>query len=120
MARTTTQVIEDHLVKRLEGDVEGDIKANFSSDVVILSDKGLFEGEDGIRRSVENLASTVGDSHFIYTRTLIKGGYAFLEWEAESDGRIICKGADSFVVEGEKIVFQSIYYYMMEDVGEKQ
>lgn len=35
MARTTTEVIQSHLMKRLEGDLEGDIQENFSPDVLI-------------------------------------------------------------------------------------
>lgn len=112
MVRSTTEVIEDHLVKRLEGDTEADIKTNFSQDVLLLSNKGTFEGHNGIRQSARTLSDFVGkQARFIYTHTLIKGGYAYLEWEAARGKDIICRGADSFVVEEGKIVFQSVYYY---------
>ena len=108
--RTTTEVFQDHLAKRLVGDVEGDIKENYSEDVVFLTGTGAFEGHEGVRKSAAELEHYVGSIPFEYTHTLIRGDYAFLEWTASGDGRAVCDGADGFVIKDGKIVLQTIHY----------
>lgn len=108
--RTTTEVFEDHLARRLVGDTEGDIKNNYSEDVVLLTGTGAFEGHDGVRKSAKQLEEYVGSIPYEYNHTLIKGDYAFLEWTAKGDGRAVTDGADSFVVKDGKIILQTIHY----------
>lgn len=109
--RTTTEVFEDHLAKRLAGDVEGDIRTNYSPDVVFLTGAGAYKGHDGVRASSKELAKYLPeDSVFEYRHTLVEGEYAFLEWTTRSDHDEVTDGADSFVVRDGKIVFQSIHY----------
>ena len=115
MSRTPTEVIEDHLAKRLAGDVEADIKANYASDIVILSSFGTYKGHDGVRESAAKLAEALGQNAvFTYNRTLIEGDYALLEWSADSKGTKVCDGADSFVVEGGKIIMQTVHFTPVE------
>ena len=108
--RTTTEVFEDHLAKRLAGDVEGDIKENYAKSVVFLTGTGAFEGHDGVRKSAKELEKYVGNMPFEYNHTLIKGDYAFLEWTAKGDGAAVYDGADSFVIKNGKIILQTIHY----------
>ncbi|HSH56167.1 MAG TPA: nuclear transport factor 2 family protein [Candidatus Limnocylindrales bacterium] len=89
MARTATEVIQDHLMKRLSGDIEGDIKENYSTDVIILSSFGVFRGHAGVRESAAKLAAEVGDATFQYNHTIIETSCAFLEWTGESDKKIV-------------------------------
>lgn len=110
MGRTTTEVIQSHLMKRLEGDLEGDIQENFSPDVIILSSYGTFKGHDGIRESAARLAEDIGEAQFAYNHTQIEGDYALLEWSARHGKRPVKDGADSFVVRSGKIVLQTIHY----------
>ena len=110
-ARTTTEVFEDHLAKRLAGDVEGDIRMNYSPDVVFLTGTGAFTGHDGVRASAKELTRYLPeDSVFEYRHTLVEGEYAFLEWTTHSNRGQVTDGADSFVIRDGKIVFQSIHY----------
>ena len=83
--RTTTEVFEDHLAKRLAGDLEGDIKANYSDKVVFLTGTGAFTGHDGVRKSASELEQYVGNMPYEYNHTLIRGDFAFLEWTAKGD-----------------------------------
>lgn len=76
--RSTTEVFEDHLAKRLKGDVEGDIKANYARDVVLLTGTGVFKGHDGVRESAAELAKYTGDMEFVYNHTLVEGEYSLL------------------------------------------
>jgi|SRR5690625_473577 len=110
MKRTPTEIIQSHLNKRLNGDLENDIKENFSENIIILSAYGIFKGHEGIRASSAELNRLLGDSIFKYRRVLIEDNYALLEWQAKSADREIKDGVDSFVIENEKIVFQAIHY----------
>ena len=110
MTRSTTEVIHSHLAKRLAGDVEGDIKENFSEDVILLSCHGVFKGHEGIRESAAMLAEDVGDAVFAYNHTQIEDKYALLEWSASKGKNLVKDGADSFVVEDGKITFQTVHY----------
>lgn len=77
---------------------------------MFLTGTGSFEGHDGVRKSAEELADFLGDAEFQYDHTSVHGNYAFLEWTATSKNKDVYDGADSFVIEGGKIVFQSIHY----------
>lgn len=110
-ARTTTQVLHDHLSRRLAGDVDGDLEANYAADVIMLSSFSTFRGRDGIRQSAALLSDAIGKAGaFNYRRTVIEGVYGFLEWTAESDGMVIYDGADSFHVLDGRIVMQTVHY----------
>jgi hypothetical protein len=109
--RSTTEVFQSHLTKRLEGDIDGDIKTNYSKDAVFLTGTGSYKGLEGVRQSADELASYLGDkSEFTYNHTSVVGKFAFLEWTATAGNKKVYDGADSFVIENDKIVFQSIHY----------
>ena len=111
--RSTREVLEDHLRCRMDGDVEGDIDRNYSPDVVMLTSKRAHEGHDAVREFHAILREHVPDDYEIPLK-LVKGPYAFIEWRAREPGRSVEDGADSFVVEDGKIVFQSIHYTLQE------
>jgi hypothetical protein len=50
-ARTTDDVLQDHLRRRQAGDLEGDFAHNYAPDVVILCKDGAFEGHVTRRRA---------------------------------------------------------------------
>jgi hypothetical protein len=45
---------------------------------------------------------------------LVHGPYGYIEWRAREPGKSVEDGADSFLIEGGKIVFQSIHYSVQE------
>lgn len=109
--RTATEVFEDHLAKRLAGQLSEDIAENYAPNVIILAGSGAFTGYGGVRRAAAELQDRLGEAVFLYNRTFVRDKYAFLEWTARAaDGRTVCDGADSFVIEDGRIVFQSIHY----------
>lgn len=110
MTRTTTEVVHDHLMLRLAGDVKRDIRQNFAEDVLILSGFATFRGHDGVQQSADQLAEAISGGAFTYARTVIEGEYGFLEWTAQDGDMVIGDGADSFHVVDGRIVFQSIHY----------
>lgn len=110
MSRTTTEVLQDHLAKRLNNEVEKDIEANFAEDVVILSSFGVYEGHQGVRDSAKRLKEFLGKGTYHYKRVIIERDFGFLDWTGESDKAMVCDGADSYVVKDGKIVMQTIHY----------
>jgi hypothetical protein len=108
--RTTQEVFEDHLQKRLNGDLEADIQENFSPDVILLTGTGTFHGHRGVRQSAAELEKYLGGAKFAYTTKIVEGGYAFLEWRGRNGSKHVKDGADSFVIKDGKIVMQTIHY----------
>jgi hypothetical protein len=111
--RDTGAVIADHLQQRKKGDVEADLARNYSPDVVVLTPVGEFHGHDGIRHLAHILREHVPHDYEIPV-CRSAGRFAYIEWRAREPGRSVEDGADSFVVEGGRIVFQSIHYSVME------
>lgn len=111
MPRTTTQVLHDHLMKRMEGDLEGDIRDNFHEDVVLLSSFATYRGHEGIRQSSEQLWQAIGPAgSFSYSRTVIEGEYAFLEWTAEDDNTCVHDGVDSYHIVDGRVAMQTVHF----------
>lgn len=109
--RTTTEVLHDHLARRLDGDLEGDLAENFSEDVLLLTGFATYRGHDGVRASAAQLREAVGDrGSFVYSRTVIEDDYAFLEWQGRDEKTVVSDGADSFHIVDGKIVMQTIHY----------
>ena len=105
--RTTTEVFEDHLQRRLRGDVEGDVRTNYVEGVVLITGTGTFKGCDGVRESASQLEKYSGkNATFEYKHTVVEGSYAFLEWTSVADDTVVGDGADSFVIQDGKIIFQ--------------
>lgn len=113
--RSTTDVVHDHLVKRLAGEVEADIGTNFSKDVIIISNYGVYRGHDGVRESADMLDEAISNARFEYGLTMIEGECALLEWSAEAEDKSIESGVDSFVVRDGKIIAQTIFYKVKSD-----
>ncbi|MGF2949087.1 nuclear transport factor 2 family protein [Microbacterium alcoholitolerans] len=107
--RTTTEVIHDHLTKRLSGDVSADLQ-NYDPNIVQLTGSGVYRGHDGVRACAAELDRLIGSGTFEYAQTVIEGDFAFLEWTADSGDSRVRDGADSFFVQDGVIVMQSIHY----------
>lgn len=115
--RTPDEVLEDHLHRAGSGDVEGDIAANYSDDIVLLTGIGVLSGHDGVRRSRAVLADDLPGGHFEYLTTLVVDEFAFLEWRGQAPDVHVEDGADSFVIRQGRIVMQSIHYTVRHRTG---
>ena len=113
--RTAEQVFEDHLDKRATGDLEDDIRMNYSPDVVLMTGMGIFRGHAGVRELADELAEHLGDGTYTYINKLTDGNHAFVEWKAQGLGTNISDGADSFMIDDGKIIVQTIHYTVNED-----
>lgn len=112
-ARSTREVLDDHLQRRMDGDVEGDIAHNYAPDVVVLTATGKRIGHEAVRHFSAMLREHVPPTYEI-VRKEVEGRFAFIEWRAREPGRSVEDGADSFVVEDGRIVLQTIHYTLQE------
>lgn len=76
--RAPDEVLADHLERAARGDLEGDIAANFSPSVVVLTSHGILRGHDGVRRS-RSLWSGAPSARIQRARRAV-GPYAQVEW----------------------------------------
>ena len=118
-SRTAQEVLDDHLNTDehfgVEQDwqriVEEDIRRNISEEIVILINRGTFRGHEGVRRLARMLGEELPEHRaFEYTYRAVEGRMAFLEWAYEDDQVRVRDGADSYLIEGGKIVAQTIHY----------
>ncbi len=108
--RTTTEVLHDHLMRRLSADVSGDIEANYDADVVMLTGSGIYHGHEGVVKCSDELARLVGSGKFRYDETLVCEQFGYLEWSVDGESSDVADGADSFVVRDGRIVMQTVHY----------
>ena len=117
--RTAQEVLDDHLNLAenwgAEGDIERiieeDIRRNISEDLVILINRGTFHGHEGVRQLAAMLGEELPEHNsFEYTYRAVEGRMAFLEWAYEDADVRVRDGADSYLIEGGKIVAQTIHY----------
>lgn len=116
--RTAREVLDDHL--NIANDWVGvpfdrildeDLRRNVSEDIVVLMNRGVFRGHEGVRQLAWMLADELPGHHaFQYTHVSTEDRVALLEWTYEDDRVRVQDGVDSYLIEGGKIVGQTIHY----------
>lgn len=114
MMRSTEDVFEDHLRLRLDGDIEEDLRRNYAPDVILLTCNSNETGHDAIRKSSLRLNDQMPEARFEFLSRQTRGQFALLIWRGTSPHFQAIDGADTFVIENGKIVFQSIHYRLLE------
>ncbi|MDR7279227.1 nuclear transport factor 2 family protein [Catenuloplanes atrovinosus] len=109
--RTPEQVLKDHLRRRQDGDLESDLRHNYHPEVRLLSAEGIHHGHDGVRKLAEILKSYLPAGEYRYDQVLTDGNIGMLTWSGRcgEDGGIH-DGVDSYVIEDDVIVAQTIHY----------
>ena len=117
--RSPEEVLDDHLglakdwggENDLERVFEDDIRRNVSEAIVVLTNRGVFRGRDGVRQLARMLAEELPEHRsFEYTFRAVEGRMGFLEWAYEDDAVRVRDGADSYLIEDGMIVAQTIHY----------
>lgn len=85
MNRSTTDVFEDHLKLRVEGDLETDLQRNYSETVILLTENSNAQGYGAMRMSARRLAEQLPNGSFEFLSKQVNGPFALLIWRAESD-----------------------------------
>lgn len=81
--------------------------------MVLLTLNSNMSGHEAIRTSAARLKEQLPDASFKFVAKQVSGPYALLIWTATSRRCDAVEGADSFVIEGGRIVFQSIHYKLI-------
>jgi hypothetical protein len=118
-SRSAQQVLDDHLniAQRWSSEtdfdqiLEDDLQRNVSEDILILINRGVFRGHEGVRQLAWALADELPEHEsFEYTHVAVEGRLAMLEWAYEDRTVKVRDGVDSYLIEGGKIVGQTIHY----------
>ena len=116
--RTTREVLDDHLNiantwtdAPMEELFAEDLRRNVAEDIVVLINRGTFHGHEGVRELAMALAEELPEHRaFEYTYVAAEGRMAMLEWTYEDSTVRVRDGVDSYLIEGGKIVAQTIHY----------
>ena len=108
--RSTAEVFMDHLHQRYIGDIECDLKRNYSKDVIMVENYGIFHGFDGVRESAKLLNKLVPTTKYKMDNLVFNKDNAFESWSVDADGVKVTDGIDAFIIRNGKIVVQTIYY----------
>lgn len=108
--RSSREVLDDHLRESKVGSIEDDLARNYSKDLVVLTNRGVFRGHDGLRQLAEFLRQELPESSFEYSTVLVEGEIAFLEWKGRSASARVDDGADSYLIRDGQIIAQTIHY----------
>jgi hypothetical protein len=117
-ARTTREVLEDHLRLADEGALEEDLRRNVAEDCVLLTGRGVWSGHDGVRELARQLYVDAPEGRWTYLTTRVAGRMAFLEWTVDTGPSRIPDGADSYLIEDGLIRAQTIHYTVHAPSGE--
>lgn len=118
-ARSAREVLDDHLniaqewtgEEDIEAIVQEDLRRNVAEDIVILINRGVFRGHDGVMELARMLGDELPEHNaFDYTFVAAEGKVALLEWAYEDATARVRDGVDSYVIESGKIVAQTIHY----------
>jgi len=108
--RSADEVFKAHLELRLQGNVEEDITQNYSPDVVLISNHGIFRGHSGVRESAALLQQQLPDPEITYNIQENVSEMAYLVWSGKSTHTEVSHGVDSFLIREGKILVQTIFY----------
>ena len=109
--RNSRDVLAAHLRLRKAGDLERDLRENYSPDVVVLTARAVFRGHEGVRRSAHRLWLALGETgSYTYSHVFADDRMALLEWRGGDERRQIRCGVDSYLIENGWIAAQTIHY----------
>jgi len=119
--RTAREVLDEHLniantwegqaMEGLEDLLQEDLRRNVAEDIVVLINRGVFRGHDGVRQLAEMLMEELPEHRaFEYTHVAAEDRIGLLEWTYEDSTVRVRDGVDSYLIEGGKIVAQTIHY----------
>jgi ketosteroid isomerase-like protein len=105
---STQRVVENHIQRFREGDLDG-VLEDFSPEAVVFTPSGTLNGKSEIKTLFQNLLEEFGKAGASETvRTAIfEGDYAYLIWSGETVDNNYEFATDTFVVRNGKIVMQS-------------
>jgi hypothetical protein len=109
--RSSRDVLAAHLRLRKAGELEQDLRENYSPCVVVLTARAVFRGHDGVRRSAHRLWAAIGaQGAYTYSQVFADDRMCLLEWRGGDDRFRVRCGVDSYLIEDGWITAQTIHY----------
>lgn len=109
--RDIRTVLEDHLASRQKYDLAADFDANYSEDLLILANDGVFRGEVGLQETARILRQNLPNATYRYGSLTVAEECGLLGWSAiANDGSRSWHGADAFMVRNGLIEVHMIHY----------
>lgn len=117
--RSPIEVLKDHLnlaqdwgtAEQFQRSLDDDLARNVSEEIVVIMNRGIFRGHVGVRELADALGQELPEHNsFHYDFVAVDGGLGLLEWTYEDSQVRVRDGVDSYVIEGGKIVGQTIHY----------
>ena len=111
-----------HVAAFTAGDVDA-VLGDFADNAVVITPDGVFDGQERIRLLYQGLLAEFGtidngDSPGIAVDALhVRRDTLFITWHAESMHHRFRFGTDTFIVDGDKIMRQSIAFSPPEPKG---
>lgn len=102
MARSTQQVVEDHILALNSGDI-AKIMADYADDAVLLMLDGGYVGREAIGAFFEGALRGMPNLELSTGAAAVEGDMLLVQWSAESDTVSIPEGVDTFIVREDRI-----------------
>jgi len=108
MARSTEQVIQDHMTALLNGDFPA-LMADYADDAVLMSIEGANVGKAAIQGYFVNALSAMPNAQLSLTGHIVHGDLVLITWTGVSDVATIPHAVDTFVVQDDKIRLHTVW-----------
>lgn len=106
--RSTNDVIQNHLERFAERDLDG-ILSDYASGAVLFTPEGPLRDVESIRGLFQAMLVEFGKpgARFTLEQLSVEGDHGFIVWSAETADNVYELGTDTFFVHGGKIRVQS-------------
>jgi ketosteroid isomerase-like protein len=105
---TTKEVLDHHVAAFIETDVE-EIMKDYNAGSELLTPQGAVQGLRAIRAFFEEIFKIFPKgSGLDIKQEIIRGNIAYISWTGQSPFVNISMGTDTFVMEGVKILYQTL------------
>ena len=113
LATRTEEILNHHLSAFVEAEVE-EIMKDYTERSELLTPQGPVSGLNAIRFWFEEIFKAVPKgSPLDLKQTIIRDNVAYIAWSAESPFVSIPLGADTFIMENDKILYQNLAAYII-------
>jgi hypothetical protein len=104
----TQEILNHHLSAFMEADVDEVLK-DFTEESELLTPDGALKGLNAIRSFLEEVFKMVPKGSTLEPKQMIvRDNLAYITWSGESPFVSIPLGTDSFIIENDKIVYQTL------------
>lgn len=112
MARSTEQVLLEHVDALLRGDFPA-MMADYADDAVLMTMNEANVGKEAIQGYFIRSLSAMPNAVMTPTGHKVHGDSALFTWTMTSDVAELPAGVDTFVIKDDKILLQTVWYMVV-------